>query len=172
MSGTPVAPAFLPNYKISSDLPILLCNSTAMSFPLAQNFCGMPPPINPSHAPPPRQPITGDKFILPHFQPKNLFKQDAETLQCPPGSSSLQHQAQCQQAFHQTIQQFHQQLKAEQIDRKTLQLIVLLLQNDFALLRYLLFSSVGTISISDTAVKNSATSPLINLNPNPTPTAL
>ena len=53
-----------------------------------------------------------------------------------------------------------------QKSRQTLQLIVLQLQNDFALLRYLLFSN------KDIAVKNSATSPLLNStsnsNPNPT----
>ena len=58
-------------------------------------------------------------------------------------------------------------MKAEHFDRKTLQLTVLQLQIDFALLRYLLFSSVGTIPISDTSVTNSATRPLINPNPNP-----
>ena len=50
-------------------------------------------------------------------------------------------------------------------------IIVLQLQNDFALLRYLLFSSVGTIPVSDTSVQDSATSPLINSNPNPKPTS-
>ena len=48
--------------------------------------------------------------------------------------------------------------------------IVLQLQNDFGLLRYLLFSSIGTIPTSDSSVKNSAISPPIN--PNPTSTAL
>ena len=100
-----------------------------------------------------RQPITDGTFILPLFEPKNPSKQDAETLQPPPGSSSLlpsalQHQGQCLQAIHKTIQQFHQNLKSEELDRKTLQFINLRLQNDFALLRYLLFSEVGTIPIS------------------------
>ena len=67
-------------------------------------------------------------------------------------------------------------MKAERLDRRTLQLIALQLQNDFAILRYLLFSSVGTTSISDNGVKNSATSPLLNpppnTKPNPTSTAL
>ena len=39
------------------------------------------------------------------------------------------------------------------------------MQNDFALLRYLFFSD------GDFAVKNFATSPLINHNPNPNPTS-
>ena len=50
-----------------------------------------------------------------------------------------------------------------------MQLIVLQLQNDFALWRYLLFSTVETISNKDTAVKNSATSPLFHPNPKPNP---
>ena len=56
-------------------------------------------------------------------------------------------------------------MKAEQPDRQTLQLIALQLQNDFALLRYLLSSDKAT------AAKDSATSPLINPNPNPNPTS-
>ena len=40
------------------------------------------------------------------------------------------------------------------------------LQYEFALLRYLLFSSVGTICNKDVAVKNPATSPLVNPIPN------
>ena len=63
-------------------------------------------------------------------------------------------------------------MEAEKLDRKTSQLLVLQLHNDFALLRYLLFVSVGTISNKDIAVKNSATSFLINSNPNSTSTAL
>ena len=62
-------------------------------------------------------------------------------------------------------------MKAEHLDRQQLQLIVLQLQNNFALLRCLLFSPVETISNKDTAVKNSATSPLFNLNPNLNPTS-
>ena len=53
-------------------------------------------------------------------------------------------------------------MKAEQPDRKTLQLIVLQLLNYFALLRYLRFPSVRTNPISDTSVENSATSSPIN----------
>ena len=56
-------------------------------------------------------------------------------------------------------------MKAEHLDRQTLQLIVLQLQNDFPLLRYLLFSN------KDIAVKNSANSLLHNHNPNPHPTS-
>ena len=65
-----------------------------------------------------------------------------------------------------------QHLKGEHLDRHTLQLVVLQQQNDFLLLRYLLFSSIGTISNKDISVKNSASSPLINPNPNLTSTGL
>ena len=83
-----------------------------MSLPLAQKVCGLPPSITPSPDPPLRQPITDGFFILPLTHPRNPSKQDAETLQPPPRSSSLlpsplQHQAQCLQAIHRTIQQFH-----------------------------------------------------------------
>ena len=131
----------------------------------------MPPSITPSHGLTITQPTTDGTFILLLTQTKNPSKQDAETLQPIPGSSyllpsPLQHQTQQPK----TIQQFHQHLKAEQLDRWTLQIIVLQLPNDFALLRYLLFCSVGTIPISDTPVENSATSP--PTNPNPTSIAL
>ena len=77
-------------------------------------------------------------------------------------------------------QQFHHHLKAEQLDRRTLHINVLQLQNDFASLHYLLFSSGGAIPISDTSVKNSAIGPPVNTypnlnlhsNPNPTSNAL
>ena len=99
---------------------------------------------------------------------------DAETLQPPPGSSvllpsPLQHQAQYLQAIDKTIQQFHQHLKTEQLDRMRLQIFVFQLQNEFALLRFLLFFSLGTFPISDTSVKNSANCPPINPKPNPNP---
>ena len=99
---------------------------------------------------------------------------DATFHQPTPGSSALlpsplQHQSNCLQAINKTIKQFNQHLKAEQLDRQTLQLILLQLQNDCALLRYLLFSRVETISNNDTTVKNSATSPLLKYNPNPNP---
>ena len=177
MSLNSLAPGFLPHYQFPSDPPISLSNSTAMSLPLVQIFFGLPPSVTPSPAPPLRQLITEGTFILPLIQPENPSKHDAETLQPPPGSSPLlppplQHQAQCLQTIHKTIQQFHQHLKAEQLDRKALQIIVLQHQNDFALLCYLLFSSVGTVPIKDTSVKNSGTSPPINPNSNPTSNAL
>ena len=78
-------------------------------------------------------------------------------------SSPQLHQANCLQAVHKTIQQLNQQLKAENLDKQALQLIALQLQNDFALLRYLLFSD------KDTAAKESATRPIIKPNPNLTP---
>ena len=146
-----------------------------MSLPLAQIFCGKPTSITPSHSPSIRQPITDGTFIFPLIQPKHPSEQDAETLQRPHGSSSallfsLQHQAQILQAIHKTIQQFHQHLKGEQLDRRTIQIIVLQLQNEFASLRNLLLSSVGTTPIIDTSVNNSAFSP--PFNPNCTSTAL
>ena len=144
-----------------------------MGLPLAQIFCGKPPSIAPSHALPFGQPTTDDSFILRLIQPRNPPRRNAEAPQARPGTSSdwslpLQHQAQCLQAIQKTIRQFDQHLKTEQQDRKTLQLIVLQLQNDFTLLRYLSVSSVGTIPICHPAVKNSATSPLLNSNPNVT----
>ena len=84
-------------------------------------------------------------FLFPSPQPTNQVKPNAAAHQPNPESSALlssplQHQAHCLQAVHKTIQQLHQQLKAENLDRQSLQLIPLQLQNDFALLRYLLFS--------------------------------
>ena len=170
MSLNSLAPAILPHYQPSSDPAISLCNSTTMSLPLTQLCCGMPPQIVPSHAPSNNHPMTDGTFILSLIQPKNPSKQDAAVPQRNPGYSSLfslplQHQANCLQAIHKTIQQYNQQLKAEHLNRQTLQLIVLQLQTDFASLRYLLFSN------KDIAVKNSATSPLLNPNPNPNPTS-
>ena len=170
MSLSPLAAAFLPQHQPSSDPPISLCNSTAVSLPLAQLFCGMYSQIISSHAPSINQHIPDGTLLLPLRQPTNQSKLDAAAHQPTPGSSALlslplQHQANCLQATHKTIEQFNQHLKAEHLDRQTLQLIILPLQNDFALLRYLLFSN------KDVAVKNSATSPLLNPNPNPKPSS-
>ena len=125
----------------------------------------MPPQIIPSHAPFINQHITDGTLLLPLLQLANQSKPNVAAYPPSVGSSSffsspLQHQANCLQAIHKTIQQFDQHLKAEHLDRQTLQLLFLQLQNDFALLRYLLFSD------NDIVVKNSATSPLINPNPN------
>ena len=148
-----------------------------MSFPLSQLFCVVPPPIISSHAHPRAQSITDGTFILPLIQSKNPSKLNAEVHQTPPGSSSLlllplHHQAQCLQAIHKTSQQFHQHLKAEHLDQNILQFIVLQLQNDFALLRYLLFSSVGTIPIRDISAENSVANPPIDPNHKPTSNVL
>ena len=86
MSLNPLAPAFHPHYQSSSDPPLSLCNSTKMSLPLDQLFCGMPPQVIPSHVPYNNHPITGGPFILPLIQPKNPPKQDAAVHQPPPGS--------------------------------------------------------------------------------------
>ena len=188
LSLNPLAPTFLPQYQSSSDPPTSLCNTTAMRLPFAQLVCGMAPQTIPSLAPPINQHLTDSTFLLPLLQPTNQSTPDTAAHQLTPGSSarlpsSLQHQASCLQAIHKTIQQFNQHLKAEHLDRQTLQLIVLQLQNDFAVLHYLLFSPVETISNKDITVKHSATSPLLNskvnpnhypnpnLNPNPTSSA-
>ena len=147
-----------------------------MSLPLVQLFCGTPPQIAPFHAPSINQHIADNTFFLPLLQPTNQSKPDAAVHQPTPGSStflpsSLQHQATCLRSINKTIQQFNQHLKAEQLDRQTLQLILLQLQYDFALLRYLLFSPVETISNKDFPVKNSASSPLFNPEANPNPTS-
>ena len=168
MSLNALAPAFLPHYQSSSDPPNSLCNSTKRSLPLVQLFCRMPPQIIPSHAPSINQHIVDGTLLLPPLQPTNQSRPNAVAHRPTPRSPALlylplQHQANCLQAIHKTIQQFNQHLKAKHLDRQALQLIVLQLQNDFALLRYLLFSD------KDIAVKNSTTTPLINPNPNPSP---
>ena len=175
MSLNPLAPAFLPQYQSSPDPPILLCNSTSINLPLAQLFCGMPSQIIPSHAPSINQHIPDGTLLLPPLlQPTNQSKLDTAVHQPTLRSSALlpstlQHQAKCLQAIHQTIQQCNQHLTAEYLDRQTLQLIVLQLQNDFALLRYLLFSPVETTSNKAITDKNSATSPIFNTKANPNP---
>ena len=134
-----------------------------MSFPLAQLTCGIPPQITPFHAPSINQHITDGTFLLPFRQSTKQSKPNTAAQQPNPElsallSSPLLHQANCLQAIHKTIQQLNQQLNAENLDRQALQLIALQLQNDFALLRYLLFSD------KDTATKDSATSPINNPN--------
>ena len=170
MSLNPLAPAFIPQFQSSCDPPIPLANSDTMSFPLAQLICGIPPQITPFHAPSINQHITDGPFLLPSLQLTSQSKPNAAVHQSTPefsalSSSPLLHQANCLQAIHKTVQQLNQQLKAENLDRQALQLIALQLQNDFALLRYLLFSD------KDTAATDFAPSPLINPNPNPTSSA-
>ena len=139
----------------------------------------MPPHIIPSHAPSINQHIADSALLL---QPINQYTTDAAAHKSTPGSSthlpsSLHHQTKCLQAIHNSIQQINQHLKAEKLDRQKLQLVVLQLQNDFAVLRYLLFSSTATIPNKDITVKDTATSPLFdptanpnpNTNPNPNP---
>ena len=126
--------------------------------------------------PPINQTNSENTLLLPLLQQTNQSRPDAAAHQPTPGSSaslpsSLQHQSNCLQAFHKTIKQFSQHLMAEQLDRQTLQLIPLQLQNDFVLLRYLLFSPVEIIPNKNITVKDSATSPLLNSNPNPTSSA-
>ena len=154
ISLNPFAPAFLP--LSSSDPPISLCkcNSSTMSLPLTQIFCGIPPQIVPPHAPSVNQHITVSTFLLTFLQQTNQSKPNAAAHQPSPEpsaplSSPPQHQAKCLQAIQKTIQQFNQHLKAQHLNRQTLQLIVLQLQIDFALLRCLLFRN------KDETVKNS-----------------
>ena len=85
----------------------------------------MPPQIIPSHAPSIDQHINDGTLLLPLLQPTNQSTPDAAAHQPTPGSSALlssplQHQANCLQAIHKTIQQFNQHLKAEHLDRQTL----------------------------------------------------
>ena len=145
-----------------------------MNLPLAQLICGMPPQIIPSHAPSINQHIADTTLFLPLLQQTNQSKPDAAAHQSTPGPSaslpsSLQHQSNCLPAITKTIKQLSQHLKVEQVDRQTLQLILLQLQNDFALLRYLLFSPVDTIPNKHITVTDSATSPLLDSKPNPIP---
>ena len=100
----------------------------------------MPPQIIPPHAPSINQHITDGTFLLPSLQLTSQSKPNAAVHQSTPEfsallSSPLLHQANCLQAIHKTIQQLNQQLKAENLERRALQLIALQLQNDFALLR-------------------------------------
>ena len=176
MSLNPLAPAFLPSYQSSSNPPTSLCNSTTMGLPLAQLICGMPPQTIPSLAPSINQHIADTTLLLPLLQPTNQSPADATTRNPICGSSaplpsSSQYQSNCLQAINKTIIQLSQHLMAEQLDRQALQLILLQSQNDFAVLRYLLFSPVKPLSNKAITVKDSATSPLFAPNPTPTPYA-
>ena len=176
MSLNSLAPAFLPRHQSSSDPPLSLCNSNTMNLPLAQLICGMPPQITPSHAPSINQPIADNTLLLPFLQPINQYTKNAAAHKTTPGSSthwpsSLHHQMKCLQAINNSIQQFNQHLKSEKLDRQILQLVVLQLQNDFAVLRYLLFSSTETLPNKDITAKDAATSPLIDTNAKPNPNA-
>ena len=176
MSLKPLAPAFLPRHQSSPGPPLSLCNSITMNLPLAQLICGMPPQITPSHAPSINQHIADNTLLFPFLQPINQYTKDAAAHKPTPGSSthppsSLHHQMKCLQAINNSIQQFNQHFKAEKLDRQFLQLVVLQLQNDFAVLRYLLFSSTGTLPSKDVTGKDAATSPLIDTNASPNPKA-
>ena len=176
MSLNPLAPAFLPSYQSFSNPPTSSCNSNTMNLPLAQLICGMPPQITPSHAPSINQHVADNTLLLPLLQPRNQYTKDVAGHKPTPGSStyppsSLHHQMKCLQAINNSIQQFNQHLKAEKLDRQILQLVVLQLQNDFAVLRYLLFSSTGTLPNKDVTVKDAATSPSLDTTANPNPNA-
>ena len=176
MSLNPLAPAFLPHHQSSSGPPLSLRHSDTMNLPLAQLMCGLPPQRISLLAPSiPQQPIDST-LLLPLPQPTNQSPADATTPNPLCGSSaplpsSSQNQSNCLQAINKTIKQLSQHLMAEQLDREALQLILLQLQNDFAVLRYLLFSPVKPLSNKAITVKDSATSPLFDPNPTPTPSA-
>ena len=145
-----------------------------MSLPLAQLICGMPPQPVPSHAPSINQHIADNTLHLPLLQPTIQSTSDAAARKPTCGSSALlssspQHQSNCLEAINKTIKQFSQHLTAEHLDRQALQLILLQLQNGFALLRYLLFSPTETTPKKLISVKHSATCPLFDPNPHPTP---
>ena len=136
--------------SISSDPSLPLCYSNTMNLPLAQLICGMPPQIIPSNVPSINQHIADGTLLLPLLQQTNQSQPDAAAHKSTPGPSaslpsSLQLQSNCLQAITKTIKQLSQHLKVEQLNRQRLQLILLQLQNDFALSRYLLFSPVDKI---------------------------
>ena len=123
MSVNPLAPAFLPQIQSSCDPANSLGNSITMSFRLAQLFCGMSPQTIPPHAPSFHLHITDGMFLLPSLQLTSLSKPNAAVHQSFPEfsvllSSLLLHQAKCLQSIHKTIQQFNQNLKAENLDRQ------------------------------------------------------
>ena len=176
MSLNPLAPAFLPQHRFSSDPPFSLYNSNTMNLPLAQLICGVPPQTTPSHAPSINQHIADNTLLLPLLQPITQYTKDTAAHKPTPGSSthlpsSLHRQTKCLQAINNSIQQINQHLKTEELDRQILQLVVLQLQNDFAVLRHLLFSSAETIPNQDITVKDTATSPLFDPTSNPNPNA-
>ena len=174
MSLNPLAPAFLPQHQSSSDPPIMLDHSYAMNFPLVPLTCGPPPQSIPLLTSSINQQPTDSALLLPLLQSTNQSTADTIARKPTCGSStllpsSLQNQTKCLQAINNSLQQFNQHLKEEKLNRQILQLIALQLQNDFAVLRYLLFSSTETLPNKDISVQDTATSPLFNLSANPNP---
>ena len=176
MSLNPLAPAFLIQFQSSCDPASSLGISTTMNLPLAQLFCGMPSQIIPPYAPPINQHITDGTFLLSSLQLTSHSKPKAAVHQSTPEfsaflSSPQLHRANCLQAIHKTIQQLNEQLKAENLDRQALKHIALQLQNDFALMRYLLFSDKITAAKDSATSRKTNPNPHPNLNPNPTSSA-
>ena len=68
-------------------------------------------------------------------------------------------------AIQKRIKQLQQQLKAAHLDRKTLQIIAPQFQNNFALLRFLLFRSDGNMSPDDNSPSHSTIQPTNRPNP-------
>ena len=174
MSLNPLAPAFLPQHQSSSGPSVMLDHSYAMNFPLVPLPCGLPPQSIPLLTSSINQQPTDSTLLLPLLQSTN--QSTADTIARKPISrsstllpSSLQNQTKCLQTINNSLQQFNQHLKEEKLDRQILQLLALQLQNDFAVLRYLLFSSTGTLPNKDVSVQDTATSPISNpiANPNP-----
>ena len=166
-AAQPSCTGFFPSQSIAIRSSITLRRPSTMNLPLAQIFCGMPSPF----VPPPtlhiRQPIN-DGTDLPFTLQKNPSIEDPESVQPFPGPStlfpsSLHPQAQCVHAIQKRIKQLHHQLNPAHLDRKTLQIIALQFQNDFAVLRYLLLFSVGNICPDDNSVSHSIFNRQINL---------
>ena len=83
-----------------------------MSLPFAQLFCGLPSQIISSHAPSINQHITDGTLLLLLLKSTNQSKPDAAAPPPTLGSSAflsspLQHQENCLEAIHNTVQQFN-----------------------------------------------------------------
>ena len=179
MSFNLFAPAPFPHYQFPQ--PICLAvqhyhdESPSCSNLLPKCLHRSPPP----HAPPITQTITDGTLKLPLSSRRTHLNRMQKLF-----NLLLDLQFFCSHLFNIrrkvckqfTFQQLQQHLKAEQLDRKTLQIIFCHLRNDFVVLGYLFLTSFEITPISDTFVINSAISrPIIlysNPNPNPTSNAL
>ena len=111
-----------------------------------------------------------DDTILPSTLQQNPPQRNPQSFQPLPGPSTLQpsalrHQkAQNIHAIQKTIKQLqlHQHLKLERLKWKALFFIALQFQNDFVLLRYLLYSSLGATPSSVNSVTQQSISPTVN----------
>ena len=158
VTAQPSCTSFFLHNQLLSDPPSTLRHPTTKNLPLAQIFCGMPSAFVPPPTLHPPQPMNDGTDLFFALQ-KNPYKKNPEPVQPLPGLSTvllscLHPQAQCLHAIQKTIKQLQQHSKAEQLNCKTLPYIALQFQNDFALLRYLLFHSDGNISLDDTSVSH------------------